>query len=639
MSVEDAAGMVEWMPRHGVSYLRQWRAYVAYLKTKGKPLRPKDYKNITYEEYTDFTHGPYLQSTLRNTPPPPTGTNPASVAYTPVELFRRGIKRDPTAFTTLKTEQGWDQWNRNTRAVTRAQGCGEVLDETYTPVSTDEIEVFAEKQIYMFSVFIKTVLTDVGKKSVRAHEAASDAQAIYLELVDYHTTSVKSTLDATQLLHYITNAKLGTGSTWKGSTQSFLLHYQEQFRLYESITDKSTHMADPVKKTLLENAVSGVHDLNLVKTQAEQIQVATSGAPLDYKAYSDLLLNAAISYDNGTKSTASKAVRPPARAVFEHELLAFPEKAADDDPTNVLYMDSEGAYDIDSHIDTIHVNAMERPGNIPTDRWNHLSDSAKTLWKKMTMEDRMTLLGVKPAPKTSPSKYTKMNRSTNLHDMSAYDLLELEQALMVYKSEAKQPTDTTPPPTDSTVTTPVTTNDAPLSRTAHSLHPGDLRRMLVNKLDREVAPTTKTVTIDGKTYRQVNMNIVYNVYASSHGNTSSLVDRGSNGGVGGQDVRVIHFHPHQKVDIQGLDNHRLNDIRVATVGGIVMTTRGLVVAVFPHYAYTGKGASIHSSGHLEWFGTTVDDKSVKVGGTQCLTTLGGLKIPLDIVNGLPRLPI
>jgi hypothetical protein len=53
------------------------------------------------------------------------------------------------------------------------------------------------------------------------------------------------------------------------------------------------------------------------------------------------------------------------------------------------------------------------------------------------------------------------------------------------------------------------------------------------------------------------------------------------------------------------------------------------------YAYTGKGKTIHSSGQLEWYKQEVDDKSIKVGGKQCIKTLDGYVIPLVIKSGLP----
>ena len=57
------------------------------------------------------------------------------------------------------------------------------------------------------------------------------------------------------------------------------------------------------------------------------------------------------------------------------------------------------------------------------------------------------------------------------------------------------------------------------------------------------------------------------------------------------------------------------------------------------YAYYGKGHTIHSSGQIEWHKNKVDDKSVKVGGSQCITTLDGYSFPLKCTGGLMYLSI
>ena len=52
------------------------------------------------------------------------------------------------------------------------------------------------------------------------------------------------------------------------------------------------------------------------------------------------------------------------------------------------------------------------------------------------------------------------------------------------------------------------------------------------------------------------------------------------------------------------------------------------------YVYYGKGHNIHSSGQIEWHMNLVDDESVKVGCTQCITTLYGYAFPLKCTGGL-----
>ena len=112
-----------------------------------------------------------------------------------------------------------------------------------------------------------------------------------------------------------------------------------------------------------------------------------------------------------------------------------------------------------------------------------------------------------------------------------------------------------------------------------------------------------------------------------------MVDRGANGGLAGSDMRVIH-RTHRKINIQGIDNHEVTGLDVVTAATLLNTSQGKVIGIFNEYAYLGKGSSIHSSGQLEWFKTNVDEKSVKVGGTQLITTLDGYSVPLLIKDCL-----
>ena len=98
-------------------------------------------------------------------------------------------------------------------------------------------------------------------------------------------------------------------------------------------------------------------------------------------------------------------------------------------------------------------------------------------------------------------------------------------------------------------------------------------------------------------------------------------------------MRVIH-KTHRKINIQGIDNHEVTGLDVVTAATLLNTSQGKVIGIFNEYAYLGKGSSIHSSGQLEWFKTNVDEKSVKVGGPQLITTLDGYSVPLLIKDGL-----
>ena len=132
----------------------------------------------------------------------------------------------------------------------------------------------------------------------------------------------------------------------------------------------------------------------------------------------------------------------------------------------------------------------------------------------------------------------------------------------------------------------------------------------------------------------------YDIFAtyvvSNHGikGRGSLVDRGANGGIAGDDTRVIRKHV-RTVDVTGIDNHEMTDLHIVDTASWAMSNKGPVILIFHQYAYHGLGRSIHSAIQFEHYKNKVDDKSMKIGGRQCITTLEGHVIPLDIINGLP----
>ena len=135
--------------------------------------------------------------------------------------------------------------------------------------------------------------------------------------------------------------------------------------------------------------------------------------------------------------------------------------------------------------------------------------------------------------------------------------------------------------------------------------------------------------------------IVYDVSkhkASKHG---SLIDRGANGGLAGSDVWIIQKDVAPRlVDVSGIDSHQVTNLPIVTVGGVVPSQRGPVIAIMHQYAYMGEGKTIHSSGQLEHYKNNVNDKSLKVsGGLQRITTNDGYIHPLNIQHGLPYVSI
>ena len=71
----------------------------------------------------------------------PSSAKPSSALSTADE-FKKGIKRDITAFTTFKDKKSWNQWYRSSTAIADAQGLGNVLNPSYKPVTPEEQALF-----------------------------------------------------------------------------------------------------------------------------------------------------------------------------------------------------------------------------------------------------------------------------------------------------------------------------------------------------------------------------------------------------------------------------------------------------------------------------------------------------------------
>ena len=188
-----------------------------------------------------------------------------------MSLSTKTIKYDASSFPTLKNQNQWDDFNRKLVATARAQELSEVLDVKYSP-KTDEKDLFDKKKSFIYSVFVSTLLIDQGKKFVREYEDDYDAHRIYKKLLTHAKESTKASIDSSNILSYITSARIDDG-TWRGTTVAFILHWQEQIRLYESLVNVNDHFSAGQKRVMLENAVFPLNTFLSVKDTADQIKV------------------------------------------------------------------------------------------------------------------------------------------------------------------------------------------------------------------------------------------------------------------------------------------------------------------------------------------------------------------------------
>jgi hypothetical protein len=242
----------------------------------------------------------------------------------------------------------------------------------------------------MYAVFERILLSDKGKALVREHTIDYDAQKVFKDLSAYSLLSTKATLDSSSILTYITSSRLGDG-TWKGDTHSYLLHWQDQVRKYESLIPIKAHFIDEQKLTMLENAVSGIPSLRQVQIQAAHDKVRTGNA-LTYDQYVTLLLSSAMIHDSSLGDTKPMKSRSQ-RQVYQHDIQPRNVRAvySHDIDTDVHYRDTQVSQ---AEIEVYNASYDKGP-RLSKDQFFRLPPEAREKWDELSPESKHIILEAK----------------------------------------------------------------------------------------------------------------------------------------------------------------------------------------------------------------------------------------------------
>ena len=202
-------------------------------------LEPANFLHTTFHQFMSWKLN---EITISSPPPPPSVTASSHRAapfppscYSQLLNFKRGIKRDISANPTLKHEKYYESFKRSVLVTARAHDCEEILQPTYRPRSdADSLELFTLKNDFMYSVFNKCLLSDMGKTIVRKHLDSMNAQRVWEEFATHRTTSSKGKAEKCQLHTYVTTTVLD--KSWQGTTEQFILHFNEQFRQLDEVS-------------------------------------------------------------------------------------------------------------------------------------------------------------------------------------------------------------------------------------------------------------------------------------------------------------------------------------------------------------------------------------------------------------------
>ena len=256
-------------------------------------LEPANFLHTTFHQFMSWKLN---EITTSSPSPPPSVTADPRAAPSPPSCssqllnFKRGIKRDISAYPTLKDEKYYESFKRSVLVTARAHDCEEILQPTFRPRSdADSLELLRLKNDFMNSVFNKCLLSDMGKTIVRKHLDHMNAQWVWEEFATHMTTSSKGKAEKHQLHTYVTTTVLD--KSWWGTTEQCILHFNEQVRQLDEISPPEESLPYTTRLTLLQTVVHNIPELRMVETMEEFISLSstTPGPTMGYDNYLTLL--------------------------------------------------------------------------------------------------------------------------------------------------------------------------------------------------------------------------------------------------------------------------------------------------------------------------------------------------------------
>ena len=384
----------------------------------------------------------------------------------------------------------------------------------------------------MFSVFNANLQTDMGKTIVRRHMANTDAQAVWKDLSEHVRTSSKEASEKRILTKYDTNTVLD--DNFKGTTEQFVLHINEQFRQLVEISEDSERLPPTVKLTLLQTAVRSINDVRIVET-LDEFQITThahgSSTSLSDETYYDLLINACVRYDKTKKANIGK--RRNVYATNKDETYSDPPTACIDHEPNSPY----GGIDLppDEFYQVHALSSRHPPSSRP-------GQPSRPSFRPQSQHSGPT----KPirrydGPIFLPPQIYKLLSQDAMKSLEAYNTV----AITRFHHRKVHSTGIVESPQDDPPGPPVPENDLPDLHEMDLDIPDDPILDFVNSqchssedLDQALqayqayqvpCPQDSTMTPEWS----INHHFTYHIAQASQAKHGSLVDRGDNGGLAG----------------------------------------------------------------------------------------------------------
>ena len=337
---------------------------------------------------------------------------------------------------------------------------------------------------------------------------------------------------------------------YKGTTEQFVLHFNEQFRQLEEISEESEHFPPQIKLQLLQNAVRPINDLRIVET-LDEFQSITTGydrsSSLKYQTYYDLLISASVRYDRTKKANIAKrghiyqTTFTPNNDDFIGKLLS---ETPDTDPYMGIDTPSDEFYNINTNQSgppiyarhklqprLLRLNPNTKPNIFPKKPARQKLTGpiylSGHIYKLLNQEEKYAL------QRYNVQAIQKFKASRNLHESYLIqDVYEYAQDDFPSSIEEEEFQECQEFNTDKDLEPPT---DDLLDFITSQEHSEDQLDQVLQTYQAYQETQSETETPN----RQMNAHITYHAAQANQAKHGCLVDRGANGGLAGSDIRVL----------------------------------------------------------------------------------------------------
>ena len=125
------------------------------------------------------------------------------------------------------------------------------------------------------------------------------------------------------------------------------------------------------------------------------------------------------------------------------------------------------------------------------------------------------------------------------------------------------------------------------------------------------------ITVNGTTCGSINAAVHYHISQQANNSKArgALVDSGANGGLLGEDARILEHVLNDYVNITGVAGNKLANLKLAQAAALVNTMEdGPIIIIMLQHTNYGIGQTVHSKGQMEHFGAVIATSCVMLVG-------------------------